>query len=491
MNNYAKHAFDILAALVGLVVLLPFWALIAILIKRDSPGPVFYQGTRVGKDGKLFKILKFRTMYERPESYSGPSVTCKEDNRITPFGRWLRDSKINELPQLWNVLIGEMSLVGPRPECPELVETWPEDARREILSVRPGITCPASILYHDEEQMLAIADLMRMYVNVILPDKLRLYQLYVRNHSFASDLDLIFWTFAIFLPRMEKSWLRESNLFAGPLSRLTTRHLSWFVVDLIVSLGAVTTAGILWRSQEPLNWGVENLFWLSIFIAFLFSGINSISGVNRIVWPEAFAEDASGLVISSGSVTLLLMSLNYLQSVHQWFPYPSLPTIMIFTIGLMASIGFVAVRYRWRLLTGFISPWLYLRRSASKIAERVLIVGSGEGTDIANWILNRGARNRLITIVGVVDNEQPTLHGMQVKGNTLLGGIADLPTLIEKYDVGVVVLAIPNASAEVTAHIAGTCMIHDVRLVMLTDLINGLQQQMNLPSRANQAGYRK
>jgi FlaA1/EpsC-like NDP-sugar epimerase len=158
---------------------------------------------------------------------------------------------------------------------------------------------------------------------------------------------------------------------------------------------------------------------------------------------------------------------------------------MIFTIGLMASMGFVAVRFRWRLLTGFIGPLLYLRRNAAKIAERVLIVGSGEGTDIANWILNRGARNRLITIVGVVDNEKPTLHGMQIKGNTLLGGIADLPNLIEQHDVGVVVLAIPDVSAEVTAHIAGTCIIHDVRLVMLTDLINGMQQQLNLPSRAN------
>jgi len=486
MNSYAKRAFDMLAALVGLIVLLPFWSLIAILIKRDSPGPIFYRGTRVGKDGKLFKILKFRTMYERPESYSGPSITCKGDNRITPLGHWLRDSKINELPQLWNVLVGEMSLVGPRPECPELVEAWPEDVRREILSVRPGITGPASILYHNEEQMLAIADLMRKYVDVIMPDKLRLYQLYVRNHSFVLDLDLILLTFAIFLPRMEKNWLRESNLFAGPLSRLTTRHLSWFIVDLIISLCAVTFAGFLWRSHEPLNWGVENLFWLSILVAFLFSGINSISGANRIVWPEALAEDATGLVISSGSVTLLLMILNYLQSLYHQFPYPSLPTSMIFTIGLMASIGFVAVRYRWRLLPGFISPWFYLNRSAAKIAERVLIVGSGEGTDIANWILNHGVGNRLYTIVGLVDPEKPTFHGMRMKGNTLLGGIADLPALIEQHDVGVVVFAIPNASAEVTAHIAGTCIIHDIRLVMLSDLINGLQQQLIMPSRANQ-----
>ena len=152
MNNFAKRTFDIIIALIGLIVLLPFWAIIAILIKRDTPGPIFYRGPRVGKDGNIFKILKFRTMFEHPESYSGPRVTSKEDNRITPFGHWLRNTKINEFPQLWNVLVGDMSLVGPRPEDPELVKTWPEDARQEILSVRPGITCPASVLYHDEEQ---------------------------------------------------------------------------------------------------------------------------------------------------------------------------------------------------------------------------------------------------------------------------------------------------------------------------------------------------
>ena len=481
-TNFSKRAFDIVMAFLGLIVVSPFWVIVAVLIKRDSPGPVFYKGPRVGKDGKTFDILKFRTMYERPESYNGPRVTSKEDNRITPLGRWLRNTKINELPQLWNVLVGEMSFVGPRPEDPEFVKAWPEDARREILSVRPGITGPASILYHDEEQMLAVADVVRKYINVILPDKLRLYQLYVRNHSFFSDIDFIFWTFAIFLPRVKMSQLREGYLFAGPLKRLTARHLSWFTLDLIVSLFAVTIAGVLWRSHEPLNWGVNNLFWLSIFLAFLFSGINLIAGMNRIAWAEAFAEDAAGLVISSGSVTLLLIALNYLQSIYQWLPYPSLPTIMVFTIGLMASIGFVAIRYRWRLLTGFASRWLHLRRSATSVVERVLIVGSGEGIDFASWILKRGEISSLLSVVGVVDDEQPTLHGMQVKGNLLLGGFSDLPTLIEKHNVGVVLLAIPKVSPDRKANIANICKAHDIRLIMLSDLLNVLQQQLTIPS---------
>ena len=106
--------------LLGLFLLSPFFGIIAWAIKRDSPGPIFYRGRRVGRGGKEFTILKFRTMYECPESYAGPCITAKDDERIMPLGRWLRDTKINELPQLWNVLRGEMSLVGPRPEDPEI-----------------------------------------------------------------------------------------------------------------------------------------------------------------------------------------------------------------------------------------------------------------------------------------------------------------------------------------------------------------------------------
>ena len=103
--------------------------------------------------------MKFRTMYEEQRSYSGPSVTAQDDDRITPLGHWLRDTKINELPQLWNVLKREMSLVGPRPEDAKIAETWEANEADEILSVRPGITSPASILYHDEEKILSSTDL--------------------------------------------------------------------------------------------------------------------------------------------------------------------------------------------------------------------------------------------------------------------------------------------------------------------------------------------
>ena len=482
-NLLVKRIFDVVFSFLGLIILSPFFLYVAHLVRRDSHGPAFYWGLRAGLAGKPFKMLKFRTMYECGESYSGPRVTCKQDDRITPIGHWLRDSKINELPQLWNVLIGEMSFVGPRPEDPDIVKTWPEDTRREILSVKPGITSPTSILYRDEESLLSTSNVMGDYMRNILPDKLRLDRLYVRNHSFFADLDVIFWTIAILLPRAIKFPIREGYLFAGPFSRLVERHLAWFLLDLLVVLGAGATAIMLWRLQEPLNWGMVPLISLSILIAALFSGMNVLAGLNRIVWEDAITEDAAGLILSAGTATILTVTLDYLQSIKHWLPFPPLPLTMIFTIGLMASIGFVAVRYRWRLLTGFASRWLSWRNEKG-VVERVLIVGSGEGSNVANWLLNQGEGSRILSIVGIVDDEQPAMQGMRVKGNRLLGGISDLPRLIERYDVGVVMFAIPNAALEVHDRVRSLCERSNARMVHVADLLNTLQRQLTLPAKS-------
>ena len=142
-----KRVVDIVVSAFALLALIPLFGLIAVAIKRDSKGPVFYRGDRVGKLGKRFTILKFRTMYENPESYRGPKITAQGDPRITPIGKWLRDTKLNELPQFWNVLKGQMSLVGPRAERPELVEHFQKHVPfyRARLLVKPGITGWAQI----------------------------------------------------------------------------------------------------------------------------------------------------------------------------------------------------------------------------------------------------------------------------------------------------------------------------------------------------------
>ena len=190
----AKRLFDILAAGLGLLLLFPLLLVVALWIKWDSPGPVLFRQERVGRFGRPFFIHKFRSMRVDAPS-QGPQITIGEDPRITRSGRFIRRSKIDELPQLWDVLRGQMSLVGPRPEVPRYVALYPAELRDIVLSVRPGITDPASLAFSDENERLAHAvDPERAYVDEILPEKLRLSAGYVRRASLLTDLKLIMGT---------------------------------------------------------------------------------------------------------------------------------------------------------------------------------------------------------------------------------------------------------------------------------------------------------
>jgi lipopolysaccharide/colanic/teichoic acid biosynthesis glycosyltransferase len=187
----SKRLFDLLAAACGLVVLAPLFLLIALSIKRDSPGPVFYRQQRVGRNGVLFNILKFRTMTNQPGHQS--QLTVGRDPRVTRAGRFLRRYKLDELPQLVNVLQGTMSLVGPRPEVPRYVACYPPEVRAAVLSIAPGLTDWAAIQYKDESTILGRApDPERAYIETILPIKLEFYLRYVRERTFFLDL-VILW----------------------------------------------------------------------------------------------------------------------------------------------------------------------------------------------------------------------------------------------------------------------------------------------------------
>lgn len=189
-----KRLFDIVLSLVGLILLLPLLVISAIAIKLDSPGPIFFKQRRVGRQFRPFSIYKFRTMTHDPQN-SGALFTVKHDPRVTRMGKLLRRSKIDELPQLINVLIGEMAFVGPRPEVPSYVDLFRADYE-EILRVRPGITDLASIKYRDESTVLGqSADPEGEYVNRVLPDKIKLAKEYIRRSSFFFDLRLMFETF--------------------------------------------------------------------------------------------------------------------------------------------------------------------------------------------------------------------------------------------------------------------------------------------------------
>lgn len=195
-----KRLFDFMAASLALVLLSPVLLIIVLFVKATSPGPAFYRGKRAGRRGKIFKMYKFRTMVVDADRLGG-SCTAEGDARITRSGYWLRKFKLDELPQLFNVLVGDMSLVGPRPEVQEYVQLFtPEE--RAILSVRPGITDWASLWDRDEAQALAgHSDPERAYLELIRPEKIRLQLEYVRRRSFATDLSILFATLRILVLR--------------------------------------------------------------------------------------------------------------------------------------------------------------------------------------------------------------------------------------------------------------------------------------------------
>ena len=191
-----KRLFDIVASGLGLIVLSPLFLILVIWIKLDSKGPVFYRQVRVGYKNKDFRIFKFRSM--RVGADKGSLVTIGgRDPRVTKSGYWIRKFKLDELPQLINVFLGDMSLVGPRPEVRHYVDYWTPE-QMHVLDVRPGITDPASIKFRNENELMEQAeDPEKYYIEVIMQEKIKLYLEYVEKHSFWYDLGLIFKTFFV------------------------------------------------------------------------------------------------------------------------------------------------------------------------------------------------------------------------------------------------------------------------------------------------------
>ncbi len=467
-SSLLKRGFDLWVSISGLVVLWPVFLLIAVRIKANLPGPVFYKGSRSGKGGKFFNILKFRTMYEQPESYNGPRVTAKDDTRVTRFGRFLRDTKLNELPQLWNVLVGEMSLVGPRPEDPQIARGWPKPAYQEVLSVRPGITSPASVLYRNEESLLNAGQAMDTYLEAILPGKLRLDQLYVRHRSFLLDLDVLFWTFLILLPRLGAYAPPEESLFWGPLSRLVRRYVSWFMIDVLVTLTAIGLTGLFWRSFGPINIGWAVAIGVGLGFSLLFSLVGAVIGVNRITWSTATALDAIDLLPAVVVATLAALGLNQLLGAH-----PLIPVGMVLMAAALAFMGYVVARYRVRLIGGIASRWLAFRGGALAARERVLIVGSGDAGQFVSWMLHNGREGAAFHVAGFVDDDLYK-QNTRIRGVQVLGRRAEIPQLVRQYDIGIIVFAIHNISTAERSQVLELCADTPARVVMVPDILGAL-----------------
>jgi lipopolysaccharide/colanic/teichoic acid biosynthesis glycosyltransferase len=206
VDNLLKRLLDVLAAGALLVVLSPLIAVTALAIKLDSRGPLFYRCRRVGRGGRELRMLKFRKMHDDAD---GPALTVNGDARLTRVGRFLARSKVDEIPQLWNVLKGEMSLVGPRPEDPSFVALRPEDFEI-ILRVRPGITGPSQLAFAKESELLDPSDRLTDYLERFLPQKIALDRLYVAQRTVGLDLSILVWTLAAVVLRRDVAVNRET-----------------------------------------------------------------------------------------------------------------------------------------------------------------------------------------------------------------------------------------------------------------------------------------
>ncbi|MGA9213655.1 sugar transferase [Kaistella sp.] len=189
-----KRIFDVILSVIGIIILSPFYIIVSLLIWSDSKGGILYKQERVGLNGRIFKVFKFRTM--RPDSFSKGALTVgSRDPRITSIGYYLRKYKLDELPQLFNVLFGEMSFVGPRPEVKKYTDLY-NDEQKKVLSVLPGITDYASIKFRNENDLLSASDTPeRLYIEQIMPEKLDLNMKYIKDNNVFKDIKIIFDTF--------------------------------------------------------------------------------------------------------------------------------------------------------------------------------------------------------------------------------------------------------------------------------------------------------
>ncbi|MBI5713661.1 MAG: sugar transferase [Chloroflexi bacterium] len=457
-----KRWFDFTAALLGLICLTPILALVTLAIRLDSPGPIFHKSTRVGKGGLLFGMYKFRTM----RNDNGPRVTARGDPRITRIGRILRETKLNELPQLFNVLKGEMSLVGPRPEDPEFVAHYsPEE--RKVLSVRPGITSLAAIAYFDEERMLNYGTAAETYLSKIMPDKLQLDLLYIRHRSLLSDMDVLLRTFLSLIPMLRRAAPDIEEILFGPVQRMIRKHIPWFILDLVTAYSAVAVAGLIWRAADPLDLGWTSAMLAAFVLAFAFSLVNWVMGVQRTAWCYAGAGEVLDIVLSSAISTTLLLIGNVL--------LPLFPAGMLVLGGFFALAGFVTARYRSRLLSGALQRLMQVTTSLNAARVNAIVIGAGEAGQMMVRLLKNSRQSQLFHVIGIVDDDLGK-RGMRIHGVDVFGVPRNIPRLVKEYNVALLIFAIHDIDQAEREAILILCENTDASVVVMPDMLSALNR---------------
>jgi FlaA1/EpsC-like NDP-sugar epimerase/lipopolysaccharide/colanic/teichoic acid biosynthesis glycosyltransferase/ActR/RegA family two-component response regulator len=426
-----KRAIDIVLSFVALVVLSPLVGLIAIGVKLDSTGPVLYSQTRVGRRGRPFRIHKFRTMVDLADRI-GPQLTGSNDDRITRFGRWLRRLRVDEIPQLLNVLKGDMSLVGPRPEVPSIVARY-SDAQRAVLDVRPGITGPTQLTWLDEaEQYPRDVDRTEYYVRHILPPKLESDLTYVATRSLTGDVGYMLRTPLVLLrsarPRLSALWPK--------------------LVRLAVDAAAVGLAHVLsfesrfeWRVPETaapyLVWGLP-LTCAVYVLAFVL--LRTYRGMWRFTSLGDLWRLAKGILLGASLQAVALVLLG-------WRPYPRSIVVSTAVLAMMFLGGLRVIR-RVQMESASAGPAMPRR-------SRVAIIGAGRtGDSIAREICETASQE--YELVGFFDDD-PAKRGATIRDCPVLGTVEELAALAPRYRIEEAIIAIPGLAGRPLRRIVDLC----------------------------------
>jgi lipopolysaccharide/colanic/teichoic acid biosynthesis glycosyltransferase len=437
-----KRILDLALASLGLVLLFPLFLVIALLVKVESKGPVFFRQERVGRHGKLFRIFKFRTMHVADAS-SGALITVAGDSRITRVGAILRRTKLDETAQLIDVFRGTMSLVGPRPEVPRYVQLYPPAWRDRLLSVRPGITDFASVRYRDEGALLARAiDPERMYVESILPTKLKYSLEYVDNVSLGNDIRILGMTLRTVVsspipaPRRRIGmkelrlwqWLESSMSALRPRNRALAMATDGVVILLCWHLTYLFRLGFeRWQPGRPwyddlVSFGVASTYLIMLALA----------GVPRGLWRYFGFDDFRRIAIAcgvAGGACALVVLMAQLSAV---------PRAVLLLHPLFTAFVLSMVRMSYRVV------WEYAREQASgqQVEERrAIVLGAGEaGRRLVGAIHRRDGW----TVLALLDDD-PAKQGIRIGGVTVQGVVADLVQPHVLAGATHVIVALPGA----------------------------------------------
>jgi len=425
-----KRLIDLTLSIFGILIVLPLFPIVALIIKLDSRGPIFYLCDRVGKDGKLFRMFKFRTMYTTPINV-GPNICPEGDPRITSAGRVLRRTKINEFPQLINILKGEMSFVGPRPEALDLAALYPPQARA-IFNVKPGLVGPNQIIGRNEEEWYPVGvEPQKYYIEVILPKKLPIDLEYIKNPSAYIDFKyiilggketickLISWN--LILRNKSQIYLLAADIFLINISALIA--YSSFLNSEILSL---TKCFLLLLSVVTIR-----------TLCFLRFGLYS-----TLIRYLSFHDVISILKGSTfGSLIIIFISFMFDFSKPSNITFLSEWILLIVMMSLMRT--FLRFYWDWNL------------RSKGKKSKRVLIFGAGDAGALAHRSLAT-EKTTTFEVIGFLDDDPKKIH-KSLYGLKVLGGRYNLDAIVKLYQIDMVFLAMPRALFPEIVKIVSLC----------------------------------